>query len=77
MFFDSDKKNATDSSSAKYEIMVWFAHFGNSAQTIGNNSGNGIGVINTHTVNNTELYVLSPFHEPLDYDMRQEGISQC
>lgn len=52
MFFDSAKENATNSSIAKYEIMVWFAHYGDAAQTIGNASG----IVDTKIVNTTTLY---------------------
>ncbi|KAI7977685.1 hypothetical protein EIK77_010276 [Talaromyces pinophilus] len=53
MFFDSLEKNATDSTMAAYEIMVWFAHYGVAAQTIGNASG----IVDTKVVNTTTLYV--------------------
>lgn len=53
MFFDSLKENATDSTIAEYEIMVWFAHYGNAAQTIGNASG----IVDTKVINTTTLYV--------------------
>ena len=56
MFFDSLEKNATDSTMAEYEIMVWFAHYGVAAQTIGNASG----IVDTKVVNTTTLYV-SPY----------------
>lgn len=49
MFFDSLKGNATDSTIAEYEIMVWFAHYGDAAQTIGNASG----IVDTKVVNTT------------------------
>lgn len=52
MFFDSLKDNATDSTIAEYEIMVWFAHYGVAAQTIGNSSG----IVDTQVVNTTTLY---------------------
>lgn len=55
MFFDSLKSNATNSTIAEYEIMVWFAHYGDAAQTIGNASG----IVDTQIVNTTTLYVLS------------------
>lgn len=53
MFFDSIKENATDSTISEYEIMVWFAHYGDAAQTIGNASG----IVDTKIVNTTTLYV--------------------
>ncbi|KUL87392.1 hypothetical protein ZTR_04734 [Talaromyces verruculosus] len=49
MFFDSLEKNATDSTMAEYEIMVWFAHYGVAAQSIGNASG----IVDTQVVNTT------------------------
>ena len=53
MFFDSKKENATNSTIAEYEIMVWFAHYGDAAQTIGNASG----IVETQAINQTTLYV--------------------
>jgi phage tail tube protein FII len=53
MFFDSLSTNATDSTIAEYEIMVWFAHYGDGAQTIGNASG----IVDTKVINTTTLYV--------------------
>lgn len=60
MFMDSDATTASNSSAAKYEIMVWFAHFGDAAQVIGNSTG----VVDTVNLNGTTLYgfaVLFPF----------------
>ncbi|GLI80205.1 hypothetical protein PoHVEF18_008556 [Penicillium ochrochloron] len=54
MFFDSDKTNAGNSTLAKYEVMIWFADFGSSAQPIGLSAG----AVTTKTLNGTtfELY---------------------
>lgn len=54
MFFDSDKNNAVNSSMAKHEIMVWFAHYGDSAQSI----GNATGIVESKVINQTTLYDL-------------------
>lgn len=51
MFFDSDKNNAGNSALAKYEVMVWFADFGASAQPIGLSAG----AVTTKTLNGTTL----------------------
>ncbi|KAJ5721526.1 uncharacterized protein N7483_009460 [Penicillium malachiteum] len=54
MFFDSDKTTAQNSTSAEFEVMVWFARFGASSDPIGYSEG----VVTTHTVNGTtfDLY---------------------
>ncbi|KAJ5669495.1 hypothetical protein N7462_010565 [Penicillium macrosclerotiorum] len=49
MFFDSDKETAQNSTKAKYEVMVWFADYGSSAQPIGLSSG----AVTTKTLNGT------------------------
>ncbi|KAJ5595219.1 uncharacterized protein N7459_001427 [Penicillium hispanicum] len=49
MFFDSDKTAAQNSSAAKYEVMVWFADIGASAQTIGQAQG----VVTSRTLGST------------------------
>lgn len=51
MFFDTDKTTAQNSSAAKYEVMVWFADIGASAQTIGQSAG----VVTSRTLDNTVL----------------------
>jgi hypothetical protein len=51
MFFDSDKTNAGNSTLAKYEVMIWFADFGSSAQPIGLSAG----AVTTKTLNGTTL----------------------
>lgn len=56
MFFDSDQNNAGNSTLAKYEVMVWFADFGSSAQPI----GLAAGAVTTKTVNGTTLSVDIP-----------------
>ncbi|KAJ5724463.1 hypothetical protein N7493_006191 [Penicillium malachiteum] len=54
MFFDSDKTTAQNSTTADFEVMVWFARFGDSSDPIGYSEG----VVTNHTVNGTmfELY---------------------
>ncbi|EFX01637.1 xyloglucan-specific endoglucanase [Grosmannia clavigera kw1407] len=54
MFFDSNKESSSDSSLAKYEVMVWFADIGLATQAIGLKNG----TIATEVVNGTtfELY---------------------
>ncbi|KAJ6028658.1 hypothetical protein N7540_004234 [Penicillium herquei] len=54
MFFDSDKTTAQNSTTAEFEVMVWFARFGASSDPIGYAEG----VVTTHTVNGTtfDLY---------------------
>ncbi|KAJ5650746.1 uncharacterized protein N7484_004469 [Penicillium longicatenatum] len=54
MFFDSDKTTAQNSTSANFEVMVWFARFGASTDPIGYAEG----VVTNHTINGTvfELY---------------------
>lgn len=54
MFVDSDQTIAQNSSTAKYEVMVWFADFGSAAQPIGLEQG----VVTSQIVNGTTLYVL-------------------
>lgn len=51
MFLDNDKANSQNSSKAAYEVMVWFAAFGDAAQPIGLQSG----VVTTQLVNTTTL----------------------
>ncbi|EED13686.1 conserved hypothetical protein [Talaromyces stipitatus ATCC 10500] len=51
MFFDGNETNASNSSLAAYEIMVWFAHYGNAAQAIGNSSG----IVERKIINQTEF----------------------
>jgi Glycosyl hydrolase family 12 len=55
MFLDANSTKSSNSSSAEYEIMVWFAHLGDSTYAIGNTTR---GIINTYDLNGTELYVL-------------------
>ncbi|KIV90837.1 hypothetical protein PV10_05445 [Exophiala mesophila] len=49
MFLDADPTKATNSSSAKYEVMVWFAVFGPATEPIGLRQGS----LKTETVNGT------------------------
>ncbi|KAJ6127238.1 hypothetical protein N7523_002850 [Penicillium sp. IBT 18751x] len=42
MFFDSDKDTATNSSLAKYEVMIWFAQFGPATDPIGDKVTNRV-----------------------------------
>ena len=35
MFMDSDRTKAADSTRARFEVMVWFAAFGDGAKTVG------------------------------------------
>lgn len=50
MFFDTDKDTAQNSTSAKFEVMVWFATFGSATQPIGYPE-----VVTTRTLNGTDL----------------------
>ncbi|KND89178.1 Endoglucanase-1 [Tolypocladium ophioglossoides CBS 100239] len=54
MFMDSDKTKAEDSTKATYEVMVWFAAYGDTTHTVGQD----LGVVSTLTLNGTafELY---------------------
>ncbi|KAJ5899617.1 hypothetical protein N7495_004361 [Penicillium taxi] len=49
MFFDSDKTTSQNSTSAKFEVMVWFATFGTSTDVIGHDDG----IKKTMKLNNT------------------------
>jgi glycosyl hydrolase family 12 len=51
MFLDADKDKATESSKAKYEIMVWFARIGPATHPIGLDDGSVAKV----TINGTNL----------------------
>jgi hypothetical protein len=51
MFLDSDQTKASNSTLAKYEVMVWFADYGSSAQPIGLSSG----AVTSKTLNGTTL----------------------
>lgn len=51
MFFDADKMKAQNSSSAKFEVMVWFATFGDETQPLGLDQG----AVKTKTLDNAEL----------------------
>lgn len=58
MFLDSDETVASNSSKAKYEIMVWFAQYGTSTDPIGyNNTLPNNGRLTTRNVNGTVLFV--------------------
>lgn len=57
MFLDSDKETSSNSSSAAFEIMVWFAQFGASTDPLGYTSGAGNGKVLTRNVNGTDLFV--------------------
>lgn len=50
MFFDSDEETSKNSSSAKYEVMVWFAMFGSATQPHGYPD-----VVKKRTLNGTSL----------------------
>jgi hypothetical protein len=50
MFFDSDKEKAQNSTSAKYEVMVWFGMFGPSTQPHGYGT-----IVTTNQINGTKL----------------------
>lgn len=52
MFFDSDKTNATKSTAAGFEVMIWFAMVGAAAQPIGYSKDNPV---TTKTLNGTTL----------------------
>ncbi|PNY23766.1 Endoglucanase-1 [Tolypocladium capitatum] len=54
MFMDSDKSKAGDSAKATYEVMVWFAAYGGSTHTVGQD----VGVVATLNLNGTtfDLY---------------------
>lgn len=52
MFFDSDKTRAANSSLAGFEVMVWFAMIGASAQPLGYNPDKSVA---TKTLNGTAL----------------------
>jgi hypothetical protein len=56
MFLDSDQTNAQNSTTAKYEVMVWFADFGSAAQPIGLDKG----IVSTQVLNGTTLFVSDP-----------------
>ena len=56
-FLDSDPVKAQNTSSSKYEVMVWFGQFGLATDPIGFLQG----VQDTETVNGTELYVFPAF----------------
>ncbi len=51
MFLDHDKANAQNTTAAKYEVMVWFAHFGSATQPLGHDQG----VAAVTTINGTTL----------------------
>lgn len=51
MFMDSDKTKAEDSVKAKYEVMVWFAAYGDTTHTVGQSNG----AVTTLAVNGTTL----------------------
>jgi hypothetical protein len=61
MFLDSDETVSSNSSLAQYEIMIWFAQYGDSTDPIGyNTSLPNNGIKSTRTLNGTDLFV-SPF----------------
>ncbi|KAL5329459.1 hypothetical protein ACEPPN_002971 [Leptodophora sp. 'Broadleaf-Isolate-01'] len=49
MFFDADKNAAANSSSANYEVMIWFATFGTATKPIGQD----VGSVASESVNGT------------------------
>ena len=51
MFLDADQTKAQDSTAALYEIMVWFADFGNATQPIGFSGGS----VTTKEISGTTL----------------------
>ncbi|KAK2046696.1 concanavalin A-like lectin/glucanase [Colletotrichum somersetense] len=53
MFLDDDKDSATDSTKAKFEVMVWFGTFGAATQPIGYQGG--AGALTTQTINGTSF----------------------
>ncbi|CRG91976.1 hypothetical protein PISL3812_09030 [Talaromyces islandicus] len=56
MFLDSDKTTSSNSSQAKFEIMIWFAKFGASTDPIGYDATKAKnGVVTTTTVNGTDF----------------------
>lgn len=55
-FLDSDPIKAQTTNSSQYEVMVWFGQFGLATDPIGFVQG----VVETVTVNTTQLYVLPP-----------------
>ncbi|QKX54250.1 uncharacterized protein TRUGW13939_01335 [Talaromyces rugulosus] len=60
MFLDSDKTVASNSSQAKYEIMIWFAQYGPSTDPIGyDGTLDDKGIITNRTVNGTLFHLYS------------------
>ncbi|KAJ5923501.1 hypothetical protein N7454_008746 [Penicillium verhagenii] len=55
MFFDSDKATAQNSTTASFEVMVWFARFGSSSDPIGYSDG----IVTNHTINGTTFGLYS------------------
>lgn len=52
MFMDSDRAKAGDSTRARFEVMVWFAAFGDSAKTVGEDDP----MVASYNFNGTTLY---------------------
>lgn len=51
LFVDSDKTQSAKTSDARYEIMIWFAHFGAATQPLGFAKGS----VATQAINGTTL----------------------
>lgn len=58
MFLDSDQTKATNTTAAKYEVMIWLGSFGAATQPIGLKEG----AVATQDVNGTTLYEHSFTH---------------
>ncbi|QUC17543.1 uncharacterized protein UV8b_01784 [Ustilaginoidea virens] len=50
MFMDKDKDKSSESAKANYEVMVWFARFGDSTWPIGKVQGGNGGIVTTKMV---------------------------
>ncbi|KAJ6135228.1 hypothetical protein N7512_000388 [Penicillium capsulatum] len=58
MFFDTDQKKAQNSSLAGFEVMVWFADYGASAQPFGLDKG----AVTTKTIEGAEFSLYADTH---------------
>ncbi|KAJ5755608.1 hypothetical protein N7533_005151 [Penicillium manginii] len=64
MFFDSDKEKAQNSTSAKYEVMVWFGMFGPSTQPHGYGT-----IVTTNQINGTKFDLYSGTNTATDQNV--------
>lgn len=55
MFMDKDKDKSSESAKANYEVMVWFARFGDSTWPIGKVQGGNGGIVTTKMVSGVSL----------------------